>query len=254
MSRALTDTKIMFNRNLVKTMRSPEAMTMALVVPIVMMLLFGFVFGGVAGDVDGFSYINFIIPGIILQCVCNMSSATSFAVHSDMTKGIFDRFRSMRISKVAFLSGHALLSILRSFIITAIIIGASFIVGFRPVAGFVDWLIVVGIMTLFITCITWITVIFGLISKDGESLNGINFLLVIISFLSSGFTPVESLPWALRIFATHQPMTHVIDATRALLLGWPAGNSIWLALAWCIGIAVVCCLIAVRIYRKKLTV
>jgi len=171
-----------------------------------------------------------------------------------MTKGIFDRFRSMRISKSAFLSGHALLSILRSFIITGIIIGTSFAIGFRPTAGIADWLIVIGIMTLFITCITWITVIFGLVVKDSESLSGLNFLLVIFSFISSGFAPVDSLPTVLRIFATHQPMTHVIDATRALLLGLPAGNSIWLALAWCVGIAVAGFVIAVQIYKRKLTV
>ena len=254
MTRVFTDTNIMFKRNLTKTLRSPEAMIMALIVPVVMMVLFGFVFGGVAGDVEGFSYLNFIIPGIILQCICNMSSATSLSVHNDMTKGIFDRFRSMRISKSAFLSGHALLSILRSFVITGVIIGASFIVGFRPTAGILDWLIAIGILTLFITSITWIAIIFGLIAGDAESLSGITFLLVVVSFISSGFTPVESLPLVLRVFATHQPMTHIIDATRALLLDLPAGNSIWLALAWGVGISVVGFIAAIQIYKRKLTV
>lgn len=252
MTRVFSDSHIMFKRNLVKTMRSPESMTMALIVPIVMMAIFGLIFGSVA-EVDGFDYLTFIIPGIIIQCVCNMSAATSLSVYNDMSGGIFDRFRSMRIAKSAFITGHVMLSVLRSIIITAIIIGTSFAVGFRPTAGVTGWLAAAGILALFIIAITWITVILGLVAKDAESISGLNFLLMIFSFVSSGFAPVETLPTALRIFATHQPMTHVIDATRALLLGLPTGNSVWLALAWSGGIAIVGFIIAVRIYAKKLT-
>jgi len=253
MTNIFSDSYIMFKRCLTKNLRSPETVIMALLVPIVMMILFGFVFGGVAGDVDGFSYINFIVPGIILQCICNASGATGLGVHNDMSKGIFDRFRSMQIAKSAFLNGHAWMSVFRNIIITVVIIGAGFAVGFRPNAGFTDWLLAIAIWVLFIIAITWIVVIFGLIVKDGEAISGLGFLLTILTFVSSGFAPPETLPTALRIFAEHQPMTHVIDATRALLLGLPVGNSLWLALAWSGGIAVAAFVIAVQIYKGKLT-
>ena len=248
----MRDSYIMFKRNLTKTMRSPEAMSMALIVPIFMMILFGLVFGGIA-EIEGFSYINFIVPGIILQCICNSSIATSISVHNDMSKGIIDRFRSMRISKSAFISGHVWVSVLRSVVITAVVFGAAFVIGFRPTAGVLDWLIVTGILFLFIVAITWVTVIIGLIVGDAEAASGASFLMVIFTFVSSGFAPVETMPTALRIFAEHQPMTAVIDAVRGLVMGAPVVNEILIALAWCIGITVVAFLLALRIYKNKLT-
>jgi len=252
MTKTISDSYIMFKRVLVKNTRSPEAVIMALIVPIVMMVLFGMVFGGVA-EVEGFNYINFIVPGIIIQCICNMSGATSMGVHTDMSTGIFDRFRSMLIAKSAFLAGHVWVSVLRSIIITAVTFGFAFVIGFRPYAGFVDWLLVAGVLIMFIIAITWLVVILGLIATSGEDINGFNFLLVIFTFVSSAFAPTETLPTALRVFAEHQPMTHVINATRALLMGLPLENSLWLALAWSAGLAVAAFLLAVRIYRGKLT-
>ncbi|MCL2226880.1 MAG: ABC transporter permease [Oscillospiraceae bacterium] len=248
----MRDSYIMFKRNLIKTSRSPEAVAMAVIVPIFMMVLFGFVFGGIA-DVGEISYINFIVPGIIIQCVANASSATSLGVHSDMSKGIIDRFRSMAISKAAFISGHVWVSVIRSMIITAITVGAAFAIGFRPVAGLTDWLVIAGILTLFIVAITWIAVIIGLIAKDAESISGGNFLMMILVFLSSGFAPPETLPTALRIFAEHQPMTPVIDVTRGLMIGMPDGRALITALIWCIGIIAVGFALAVHIYKSKLT-
>jgi len=242
----------MFKRVFNKNLRSPESVIMALVVPIIMMVLFGMVFGSVA-EVEGFSYINFIVPGIILQCVCNMSATTSLTVHSDMSTGIFDRFRSMRIAKSAFLAGHVYVSVLRSIIITTVIIGFSFAIGFRPEAGFLDWLAVAGILVLFILAMTWMVVIIGLVATNSEDISGFNFLLVVFTFISSAFAPTETLPWVLRGFAAHQPITHVIDALRALLLGLPMGNSMWLAVVWCVGITVVSFLLAMKIYKRKLT-
>jgi len=247
------DSAIMFRRCFSKTLRSPEAVTMALIVPVIMMVLFGLIFGSVADVGYDFSYINFIVPGIIVQCVVNASAATSYSVHSDMTTGIIDRFRSMAIAKSAFISGHVWVSVLRSIAITAVTIGAAFVIGFRPNAGFVDWLITAGILILFIIAVTWLVVIIGLTAKDSESISGFNFLLVIFTFLSSGFAPPDALPTALRIFATHQPMTPVIDSVRALMLGLPLGNEIWIALFWCVFITIAAFVIAVQLYKSKLT-
>lgn len=252
MNKTISDSFTMFKRCFIKTLRSPEAMTMAIIVPFVMMVLFGYVFGGVA-SIEGFSYINFIVPGIILQCICNSSTATSLSVQNDMSKGIIDRFRSMQIAKSAFISGHVWLSVIRCIVIAAATFGAAFAVGFRPTAGLKEWLAVAGILTLFIIAVTWIVVIIGLVCKDAESVSGAGFLLVIFVFLSSAFAPPDTLPTVLRVFARYQPMTPVIDALRGLMLGTPLGNEVVVAIAWCIGITVVGFVLAVRIYKSKLT-
>ena len=252
MNKAILDSYIMFKRCFIKTLRSPEAMIMAIVVPFVMMVLFGYVFGGVA-HIEGVNYIDFIVPGTILQCICNSSIATSLNVHNDMTNGIIDRFRSMQIAKSAFISGHVWLSVIRNITITIASFGAAFIVGFRPTASFTQWLAIAGILTLFIIAITWLVVIIGLISKDAESISGAGFLIVIFVFLSSAFAPTDSLPTVLRIFARYQPMTPVIEALRGLMIGTPLGNEILIALIWCIGLTLIGFISSVNIYKSKLT-
>ena len=242
----------MFKRNWKKTLRSPEAVTMAIVVPIVMMVLFGIVIGGVA-YVEGFSFISFVVPGIILQCICNSSIATSLLVHNDMTKGIIDRFRSMRIAKSAFIQGHVWLSVIRSVVITIATIGAAFAIGFRPTAGVAEWLAAAGILMLFIIAATWVFVAIGLVSRNAESISGASALVLLFVFLSSAFTPTENLPLVLRVFSQHQPLTPIIDTLRGLLLGMPLGNELWIALAWCIGITILAFVGSVQIYKSKLT-
>jgi len=251
-TRLFTDSFIMFKRNLTKTMRSPQSMVMAIIVPVVMMILFGYVFGGIA-NVGELSYINFIVPGIIVQCVTNASSATAISLHNDMNKGIIDRFRSMAIAKSAVISGHVWLSVIRSMVITAITIGAAFVMGFRPNAGFSDWLMISAILTLFIVAVTWVAVVIGLLSADAESISGGMFLLTILTFLSSAFTPTYALPNVLRVFAQHQPMTPVIDAVRSLMLGVPANGAFLTAFLWCLGITLLAFVASVHIYKSKLT-
>jgi len=250
--KVFADTYIMFKRSLTKTLRSPEAMAMAVLVPIVLMVLFGYVFGGIV-DLGEINYINFIVPGIIVQCVTNASATTALSIHNDMSTGIIDRFRSMAIAKSAVISGHVWVSVIRSIVIAAVTIGVAVAIGFRPQAGFVDWLIIAGILTLFIIAMTWVVVIFGLIASDAESISGTGFLLTILVFLSSAFAPTESLPTALRIFAENQPMTPVINALRGLMLGLPMDGEILAAVAWCAGITVAAFVLAVRIYKGKLT-
>jgi len=224
---------------------------MAVVTPFFMMFLFGTVFGGVA-DMGNINYIDFIVPGIILQSVAQGSQFAAINITTDMTKGIIDRFRSMPVSKPAVLIGHALASISRNTITTAIMIGTAFIVGFRPSGGFVDWLIVIGIFTLFNIAISWIAIFVGILAKNAESTSGFMFPLFILPFLSSGFAQTDTLPRGLRWFAENQPMTPIIDSTRALMLGWPTGDSVWIAIAWCVGITAVAFIAAVQVYKRKL--
>ncbi|MCL2372606.1 MAG: ABC transporter permease [Defluviitaleaceae bacterium] len=247
-----TDSYIMFKRCVTKNLRSPEAVFMAFIVPVVLMVLFGFVFGGIV-DLGEISYINFIVPGIIVQCVTNASATTSFSIHNDMSTGIIDRFRSMAIAKSAVMSGHVWVSVIRSIVITTVVILTAFAIGFRPTAGLVEWLQVAALLTLFMIAVTWVVVIFGLIAKDAESISGTSFLLTILVFLSSAFAPTETLPTALRIFAENQPMTHVINALRNLLLGFPMDGEFLTAIVWCVGITVVAFTVSVQIYKAKLT-
>jgi len=250
--RLFADTYTMFKRCLTKTLRSPESMVMAIVVPVVLMVLFGFVFGGIV-DLGDINYINFIVPGIIIQCITNASTATALGIHSDMSTGIIDRFRSMAISKSAVISGHVWVSVIRSMIITAVTVGAAIAIGFRSDAGLADWLLIAAVLTLFIVAVTWLVVIFGLIAKDVESISGAGFLFTVLVFLSSAFAPTDSLPTALRVFAQHQPMTAVINAVRNLMLGFPLDGELGIAIAWCVGITVVAFALSVYIYKSKLT-
>ena len=245
------DSSIMFKRSIIKTLRSGEAMAMAIIVPIFMMVMFGYVFGGVV-DLGEINYINFIVPGIIVQCVVNAATTTAYNIHTDMTTGIIDRFRSMSISSAALLSGHVWVSVLRSVVISIFTTGAAFAIGFRPSAGIIDWLLIFAILFLFIVAMTWLVVVFGLVAKETESISGLGFLLMIFVFLSSAFSPTETLPLVLRVFAQNQPITHVIDALRALMLGLPVGNMVITAILWCIGLTICTFLLAVKIYKSKL--
>jgi len=246
------DSYIMLKRCLKISMRNPETLIMATVTPFFIMLLFGTVFGGIA-DVGDYNYIDFIIPGIIIQSVAQGSQYSAINVATDMTKGIIDRFRSMPISKTAVLIGHTGAGIVRNIITATVIIGTAFLLGFRPQASFVNWIIIAGIILLLITAMSLIAVLCGLISKTPEGSSGLMFPLFILPFVSSGFAPPETLPTAIRWFAELQPMTPIIDSIRALMLGLPLGNNLWIALAWCLGIIIVVYATMTQIFKKKLS-
>jgi ABC-2 type transport system permease protein len=240
----------MSKRCLVTSLRNPENIGSAIFVPAIVMALFGLLFGNVM-DVGDYSYIDFIVPGIILQTVAQAVTAAAISVNNDMRKGIIDRFRSMDISKSSVLTGHVLSAIVRNMIATVVVIAVAIAIGFRPQAGFTDWLIIAGILVLYMLAITWIAVICGLIAKTPESAGTMPFLLFVLPYISSGFVPVETMPAALRWLAEKQPMTPIIDSLRALMLNQPVGDSLLPAILWSAGIIVAGFAIAVQIYRKK---
>jgi len=246
------DSWIMFKRSMTAMARSPEGMFMAIINPVVVMVLFGAIFGNMV-DIDGFSYVDFIVPAIILQGIAQGITSTAICVSNDMSRGIIDRFRSMPINKAALLAGHAMSGIIMNLITTAVVIGVAIPIGFRPQASILGWLAVAGIMTLFTTALIWVAVLAGVKAKASEAVTGFLFPLFILPFVSSGFAPVETMPAWLRWFATHQPMTQFIDALRNLMLGLPADNSLPIALAWGAGITVVAFIGAVQVYKRKLS-
>jgi ABC-2 type transport system permease protein len=231
--------------------RNPEALFQSTITPFFLMLLFGAVFGNIA-DVGDFSYVDFIVPGIIIQSIAQASANSAINVTTDMTKGIIDRFRSMPISKYAVLFGHVGAGVVRNTITTTIIVGTAFVIGFRPQGILVNWLIVIGVLMLLNLAISLIAVLCGLKAKTAEAANGLMFPLFILPFVSSGFAPTETMPMVIRWFAAVQPMTPIIDSLRALMLDLPVGNSLWITLAWCLGIIVVAFVAASQIYKRKL--
>lgn len=247
---SLQDIMTMFKRCMLLSLRNLDAFLTGIGTPILMMLLFVYVLGG-AMNVGNMNYVDFLVPGIILQCIGQCGSTTAISVNNDLKSGIIDRFGSMPISYSSVLTGHALAAIIRNIITVSLILILSYFIGFRPNAGIVQWGIVIGILLLFISGITWISIILGLISGSAESANGISAIIMFLPYLSSGFAPVETMPTALRIFAENQPMTPIIESIRSLLMNAALGENFIPAVAWCSGMLITAYIGAVLIYRSK---
>lgn len=246
------DAWVMFKRCFIISLRNPETLLTATLIPFFLMVLFGTVFGSIS-DVGDFNYIDFIVPGIILQSIGQASQYSAMNVTSDMTKGIIDRFRCMSISKSAVLIGHTGAGVIRGLISNAVIIITALILGFRPQAGVIDWLLAVLFLLLINITVTLIAVLCGMISKSVEGASGLLFPLFILPFMSSGFAPVDTMPGGIQWFAAIQPMTPIIDSLRALTLDLPLGNSLWLALAWCVVLSIGSFTLSMRTYNQKLS-
>lgn len=249
-SNLLYDSWIMFKRSLLISVRNPEALVVTTLVPFFLMFTFAKVFGSVI-NIGNFNYIDFIIPGVILQSVSQAAQYSALNVTTDMTKGIIDRFRSMPISSYSVLIGHTGAGVVRNTITTSIIIGAAFIFGFKPLAGFTNWIIVISLLILINIVFSLIAVLAGLIAKTPEGANGLMFPLFILPFFSSGFAPAETMSDGIRWFASNQPMTPIIDTVRSLMLNMPTKDNLWIAFTWCIGIIVVVFFTTTKVYKHK---
>jgi ABC-2 type transport system permease protein len=246
------DTFSMFKRCLRLNFRSPDALATSIIVPVLQMVLFGFIFGGVV-EMGQANYINFIVPAIMLISIAQSSVVTGINVTRDVKQGIVNRFRSMPIARSSVLAGHVCAAVLRSTVVALAVTASAFAIGFRPEAGLSEWLIVAGMLFLYTIAMTWIAVLVGLSAKNEEATSSALSLFAVLPYLSSGLAPVETLPRGLRFFAEHQPMTSVIDSARSLLLnGTTGGSDLGLAIAWWTGITFVVCLLALRLFERKL--
>ena len=233
------DTLTMTARCLLISKRNIDTFLTSFILPVLMMVLFVYVLGG-AMNVGDVSYVNYIVPGIILQCIGQCASTTAISVSNDMKSGIIDRFCTMPIKKSSILSGHVLSALLRNFLTTIIVIAVAFIVGFRPAAQASGWLLAAFIVLLYIITISWISVFIGVKANSSEGAGAFAVFAVVLPYLSSGFAPIETMPRLLKIFAQYQPMTPVIESIRMLLLGGPLNlKTIYIAMAWCMGLSVV---------------
>lgn len=246
----LYDAGIMFKRCLLTSLRNPEALAQSTIVPFLMMLLFDSIFGTMV-NLSDMNYIDFIVPGIVLQSIAQASQYTAMNVTADMTMGIIDRFRSMSISRSALLIGHAGAGTVRSILTSVVIIITALVLGFRPQGTLMDYVVCAGILILFNIAISLTAVLLGLLSKTVAGTVSLILPLIILPFISSGFAPVESLSGAIRWFAQVQPMTPIIDSFRALTLDIPIGNSLTLSLIWCVGIILVTYILSLQVYKKR---
>ena len=221
---------VFIGRSLRHSLRNTEALIMAIMLPIMLMLLFTYVFGG-AIDPGG-QYVTYVVPGIILLCAGFGSSSTAVDVASDMTNGIIERFRTMPISSLSVVTGHIVASVVRNLCATGVVIGVALLVGFRPTAGLVEWLQALGIITLFILAFTWLYAAIGLVAGSPSAASGYGFALLFLPYLSSAFVPTDTMPVWLRGIANNQPITPVIESIRGLLTGTPIHNQVWLAIGW----------------------
>jgi len=236
-------------RSLIHTLRTPDVIVMAIALPVILMLLFTFVFGG-AIEGDG-SYVNYVVPGIILLCAGFGAASVATDVANDMTTGIIDRFRTMPLRASAVITGHVVASLLRNLVATLVVIGVAVAVGFRPTAGGAEWALMLGLVAVYILAITYLFAAIGLAASSPEAAGGYGFILMFLPYISSAFVPVDTMPDWLQWVARHQPLTPIIETIRGLLLGTEVGDSWWLAVLWCLAILAVAIVWTAVVFRAK---
>jgi ABC-2 type transport system permease protein len=256
LSYAVADSVTMLRRQL-RHMQRYLSMTLMLIgMPIVILLLFVYVFGGtlgagLGGPADGrATYLEFVTPGILLMAVATGAMGTAISVAMDMTEGIVARFKTMAIFRPSVLTGHVLGSMVQTMLSLVVVTAMAVLIGFRPDATPVEWVAAVGVLALITFALTWLCVAFGLAAKTVEAASNLPQPLVFLPFLGSGFVPTDSMPTGLRWFAEYQPFTPVIDTVRGLLLGTAICNSAVIAVAWCVGITLVSYLWSRRLYNR----
>jgi ABC-2 type transport system permease protein len=245
------DTTVLLGRSLRHITRSPDTIITTAIMPVAMMLMFVYVFGG-AIDTGSDKYVNYMLPGILLITVASGISYTAFRLFNDMKSGIFERFQSMPIARAGVLWAHVLTSLVANLISLVIVVGVALLMGFRSSAGVLPWLAVAGILILFTLALTWLAVIPGLTAKSVDGASAFSYPLIFLPFISSAFVPTDSMPGPVRAFAEHQPVTSIVDAIRGLFADQPLGNDLWIALAWCVGLLVVAYGAAMSVYRTKI--
>jgi ABC-2 type transport system permease protein len=259
LSYTVTDSATMLRRNLKHMLRYPTLPLFIAGIPIVLLFLFVYVFGGTlgaglgGGSAGRTGYANYLAPGILVLTVAGGAQGTAISVAMDMAEGIIARFCTMAISRASVLTGHVLGSTIQTMLALALVIGVALLVGFRPAAGPLGWLGAIGILVLTTFALTWLTVAMGLAAKSPESASNTPMFLLLLPFLGSGFVPTASMPTGLRWFAEYQPFTPINETVRGLLTGTPVGSHAISAVAWCAGIALFGYLWAKRLFNRPRT-
>ena len=228
----LTAESVFAGRSLRHSLRDGESLLMAIMLPVMLMVLFTYVFGGAIDPSGG--YVDYVVPGIILLCAGFGAASTAVYVAGDMKAGIIDRFRTMPLRASAVLTGHVVASLLRNLLATGVVIGVALLVGFRPTAGAWGWLGAVALIALYILAITYLFAAIGLAAGSPEAANGYGFIILFLPYLSSAFVPVATMPEWLQWVAENQPVTPIIETIRGLLMGTELGTEPLWAVGWCL--------------------
>lgn len=253
----LADTGTMIGRSLRLIRRDPDELILSLVLPIMIMVLFVYVFGG-AMQV-GTDYVTYATPGVILLCAGYGASNTAIAVSQDMSDGIMDRFRSMPIAATTVLAGHVVASVVKNLVTTSVVLGVAALIGFRPDVTFLEGLGALGVVAAYVLAITCVATFLGVLVRTPAAAGGFGFVMLFLPYVSSAFVPPETMPAWLRGFAEHQPVTPVIETIRGLLVGLDSdaapvthlGATAALALAWCVGVVVVFLAAASVVFARR---
>ncbi|WP_175989510.1 ABC transporter permease [Bacillus sp. Marseille-Q1617] len=246
-----SNTRVLFGRLMRTILHSPDTIITVAVTPIMMLLLFVYVFGG-AIETGTDSYVNYLLPGILLITIASGVAYTSLRLFTDMKSGLMARFMTMPIKRSSVLWAHVLTSLVSNALAVAVVILAAVLMGFRSGADILEWLAVVGVLLLFTISLTWLAVIPGLTADSMEGATAYSYPLIFLPFISSAFVPTETMPAVVRVFAENQPVTSIVNSIRALLYQGSVGSDIWTSLAWCIGIMVIAYFIANTVFKRKL--
>ncbi len=244
-----TTNAVFMGRSIRHSLRNVESMILSIMLPVMLMLLFTYVFGGAIAP--GGQYVIYVVPGIILLCAGYGSSSTAVDVATDMSNGIIDRFRTMPIASLSVVTGHVAASLARNLMATAIVIGVAMLVGFRSEAALLEWLAVLGLIVLFILAYTWLFAAIGLVTGSPAAASGYGFILLFLPYLSSAFVPTSTMPSWLQGFANHQPITPVIESIRGLLTGTPIQDQALWAVGWCLLILAVSIVWSTVAFHKR---
>jgi ABC transporter DrrB family efflux protein len=250
MRRLVTDTLVIAERNLVRLPRAPELLVAFTIQPIMFVLLFVYVFGG-AIKTPGFSYVDFLIPGMIVQNIAFGGFVTALGLNEDLHKGLIDRFRSLPMARPAVLGGRTLADVVTNALSATILVITGLIIGFSFHTSALDAIAGAVLLLLFGYAFSWVFAFLGMLVSTPEAANSIGFIVVFpLTFISSAFVPVQSMPTVLRAFAEVNPFTIVVDAMRSLWLGIPAQNNVWGAFVWSVAIIAVFAPLGVARYRR----
>jgi ABC-2 type transport system permease protein len=236
---ALNDSRVMIARNIRRSLRDPEAFFTALVLPIILMLLFVYVFGG-AMKMSG-KYVDYVVPGLIVLCAGVGAGTTAVAVATDMTNGIVDRFRSLPIAGSSVLVGHVVASLVRNLVATTLVVGVGLAIGWRPTGSALDWIAAAAMIVLLILALSWLAAGVGLLARTPEAASSFAMVLMFLPYVSTAFVPGNTLPAVLRAIATRQPFTPIVETMRGLWMGHTStgastAHEALIAIAWCLAL------------------
>jgi ABC-2 type transport system permease protein/oleandomycin transport system permease protein len=248
---SIADALVLAKRRLVQIPRIPDELIFATIQPVMFVVLFRYVFGGAITGA-GPNYANFLMAGIFVQTVIFGSTTTGIGLAEDLARGLIDRFRSLPMAKSAVLTGRTIADLVRNLFVVIVMLLVGFLVGFRPAGNPFGWLLALALMLLVSFSFSWISAVVGLVSRTVEAAQSAGFIwLFPLTFASSAFVPVATMPSWLQTFAKHQPVTIFVDAVRALLLGKPVGAEGWQAFTWCAGILLVFIPLSIWTYGRR---